>query len=143
MNMVCIGGLSSGCGKTSVACLLLKAFPGWAAAKVTPSRPDDVCPRGSHCDACRPPEGSYEVLFDAQIPERPGKDTSRFAEAGASRVAFVRALPGCLPAALEFTLAQLSGTPGVIVESTTAMPLVSGLRTPSREMAGPKLRTRR
>ena len=125
--MICVGGCSSRSGKTSVACLLLKAFPGWAAMKVTPCRTDDVCPRGDDCGACRPPEGLYEVTLDAEIPERPRKDTGRFVQAGASQVAFVRALPECLPAALESAFERLSGLPGVIVESTTAMPYVDGL----------------
>ena len=127
-QLICIGGLSSGCGKTSIACLLLNAFPGWAAVKVTPSRSGEVCPRGSDCGACNPPDGDYEVAFDERIPARAGADTSRFVEAGASHVAFVRAIPDCLPQALELTLAQFAGVPGVIVESTTAMPLVTGLR---------------
>ena len=128
MKLICVGGLSSGCGKTSVACLLLKALPGWAAMKVTPSRPQEVCARGKDCGACSPPDGEYEVALDEEIPARPRKATTRFAEVGASHVAFVRALPEHLPAALEAALARLSGAPGVIVESTTIMPLVDGLR---------------
>lgn len=128
MKLICVGGLSSGCGKTSVVCLLLKALPGWGAMKVTPSRPDDVCPRGQDCDACQPPDGPYDVAIDEEIPERPGTDTSRFHDAGASHVAFVRALPECLPAALKYAFERLSGLPGVIIESTTAMPLIDGLR---------------
>ena len=127
-RLICVGGLSSGCGKTSIVCLLLSALPGWAAVKLTPSRCDEVCPRGSECGACSPPDGGYEVTFDDRIPARAGSDTSRFAEAGASRVGFVRAIPDCLARALESTLAELAGAPGVIVESTTAMPLIKGLR---------------
>ncbi|MCX6345419.1 MAG: hypothetical protein NT018_10175 [Armatimonadetes bacterium] len=142
MKLICVGGLSSGCGKTSVACLLLKALPGWGAMKVTPSRSDDVCPRGQDCEACQPPDGPYYVAIDSDIPERPepvpiisgpvpivsGTDTSRFRDAGASHVAFVRALPECLPIALEYAFERLSDLPGVIVETTTAMPLIDGLR---------------
>ena len=128
MKLICVGGCSSRSGKTSVACLLLRAFPGWAAMKVTPCRTDDVCPRGDDCGACEPPDGLYEVTIDAEIPERPRKDTGRFVEAGASHVAFVRALPKCLPAALESALDRLAGVSGVVVESTTVMPYVAGLR---------------
>ena len=133
MKLICVGGCSSRSGKTSVACLLLKAFPGWAAMKVTPCRTDDVCPRGDDCGACRPPEGLYEVTIDAEIPARARKDTGRLVEAGASHVAFVRALPKCLPAALESAMDRLvlslsKEVPGVVIESTTVMPYVDGLR---------------
>jgi len=133
VKLICVGGCSSRSGKTSVACLLLKAFPGWAAMKVTPCRTDDVCPRGDDCGACRPPEGLYEVTIDAEIPARPRKDTGRLVEAGASHVAFVRALPKCLPAALESAMDRLvlslsKEVPGVVIESTTAMPHINGLR---------------
>jgi hypothetical protein len=96
--------------------------------KVTPSRPDDVCPRGQDCEACQPPDGPYYVAIDSDIPEHPGTDTSRFHDAGASHVAFVRALPECLPVALEHAFELFSDLPGVIIESTTAMPLIAGLR---------------
>jgi hypothetical protein len=127
VKVICVGGLSSGCGKTSVVCMLLTAFPGWAAIKVTPSRADEVCPRGRDCEACQPPEGRFEVTIDEQTP-LPGKDTARFAEAGASHVVFVRGLPECLPEALWSAFDLLAGVPGVIVESTTAVPIVDGLR---------------
>ena len=137
MKLICVGGLSSGCGKTSVVCLLLKALPGWAAMKITPSRADEVCPRGQDCEACQPPEGRFEVTIDEEIPQRPGKDTARFSEAVASHVVFVRGLPECLPEALWSAFERLDdpsryptwrGVSGVIIESTTAMPIVDGLR---------------
>jgi hypothetical protein len=127
-KLICVGGLSSGVGKTAVVCMLLKALPGWAAVKVVPSRTDDVCPRGHDCESCQPPEGPYDVAIDAEIAARAGKDTARFVEAGASHVAFVRALPERLPSALEAVLEQFFDAPGVVVESTTAMPLINGLR---------------
>ncbi len=128
MRLICVGGMSSGCGKTSLVCLLLRALPGWAAMKVVPSRMGHVCPHGRDCDACEPPEGAFEVAIDEEIRERAGKDTARFAEAGASHVALVRALPECLPAALDSAMERFSGVPGVVIESTTAMPAVEGPR---------------
>lgn len=124
MKVICVGGSSSHCGKTAVVSLLLKAFPGWAAVKVTPCRSDEICPRGDECGACKPPDGPYEIV---ECPESPGKDTARYLEAGASRVLWVRSLPEFLPEALESALARLSDAPGVIIESTTAIHLLDGL----------------
>lgn len=127
MKLICIGGASAHCGKTAVAALLLRAFPGWAAIKVTPSRPGEACPHGEDCGACTPPDGPFEIIADPVTLASPGKDTARFMEAGASRVLWIRALPESLPAALESALGLLSDAPGVIVESTTAIPLLDGL----------------
>jgi hypothetical protein len=110
-----------------VAALILRAFPGWAAIKVTPSRPSEVCPHGEDCGACSPPDGPFEIIADPVILASPGKDTARFLEAGASSVLWVRSLPESLPEALGSALGRLSDAPGVIVESTTAIPLLDGL----------------
>ena len=128
MKLICVGGLSSECGKTSVVCMLLRSLPGWAAVKVTPSRIEEACPRGRSCEACRIVDGRYEVTVDDGIPERPRKDTMRFHEAGAAHVGFVRALPEHLPEALNAAYKRLDGVRGVIVESTTMMPIIQGLR---------------
>lgn len=127
MKTICVGGASSNCGKTELTCLLLKAFPGWAAIKVTPCRPDDVCLRGHECGACRAPSSGYEVVTDTDKLAMDGKDTARFLDCGASRVAWVRASQQYLPKSLESAYSVVSGAPGVIVESTTAMRLLSGL----------------
>ncbi len=127
MKLICIGGASAHCGKTAVAALLLRAFPGWAAIKVTPSLPDEICPHGQDCGACSPPDGPFAVIADPTAIARRGKDTALLLEAGADRVLWIRSLPESLPAALESALDQLSDAPGVIVESTTAIPLLNGL----------------
>lgn len=128
MKLICVGGTWSSCGKTSMVEMLLRAFPGWAAIKVTPSRPDEVCPIGTCCGACAEPEGPYEVIIDPAILRDPGKDTARFLEAGASKVAWLRALPERLSEALQVALDGFGDVPGVIIESTTLIPHVSGLR---------------
>jgi hypothetical protein len=128
LKLICVGGASSHCGKTAVAALLLRAFPGWAAVKITPSRPGEVCPHDQDCGACAPPDGDFEIIDDPAILAGRGKDTARFLEAGAERVLWIRALPESLPAALESALERLSEAPGVIVESTTAIPLLDGLK---------------
>lgn len=128
MSRILVGGAWSSSGKTSVVELLLRALPGWAAIKVTPSRPEEVCPLGTCCGACAPPEGPFEVITDPAVLFQPGKDTDRYRAAGAHGVAWVRALPEALPAALEVAMADLSGAEGILIESGTALPMLEGLR---------------
>lgn len=126
--LICVGGVCSNSGKTSVVELLLKTFSGWTAVKVTPCRPEHVCPHEVDCGACEPPESGYEIIESHETCAVPGKDTARFLEAGASRVAWVRSRPDLLPDAIREALARFSDAPGVIIESTTAIPLIDGLR---------------
>ena len=128
MKLICVGGVSSGCGKTSVASMLIRAFPGWAALKVTPCRPGQACPHARNCGACEPPEGGFEIVTDGAVLAQPDTDTSRLLAAGASRVLWLRSLAECLPQALQSALAVLSDSCGVVVESTTAIPLLQGYR---------------
>lgn len=128
MKLIVVGGAWTACGKTSVVELLVKAFPGWGALKITPSRPDEPCPTGGDCGACQPPAGGHEWVSDPVRLAEPGKDTARFLAAGAAKVGWLRSLPELLPGALEAALAEFAGLPGVILESTTAMPRVEGLR---------------
>lgn len=128
MRQIVVGGAWSSCGKTSVVELLLRALPGWSAIKVTPSRPDEVCPLGTCCGACAAPEGPFEVITDPAVLAQTGKDTARYMAAGASQVAWVRALPEALPAAMHAATAGFAPSPGVIVESTTLIPGSAGLR---------------
>jgi len=127
MKIICVGGTSSNCGKTAVVCMLLKALPGWAAVKVTPSRHEEVCPRGHDCSACRPPESRYEIITDTDILALEGKDTARYISCGTDKVMWVRALPEYLHEALDAAMGQISGSAGVIVESTTALQFIDGL----------------
>lgn len=128
MKLICVGGAWSSVGKTSVVELLLRVLPGWAAIKVTPSRPDEVCPLGTCCGACAAPEGPYEVITDPALLGQVGKDTARYLAAGATEVAWVRALPEALPLAIEAAMAGFSKPRGVIIESTTLIPVLSGIR---------------
>lgn len=127
MKRIVVGGAWSNCGKTSLVEMLLQAFPGWGAIKVTPSRAEEICPLGHCCGACLPPSGPFEVLTDPGVLAEPGKDTARFMKAGAAKVAWVRGPVEALPEALALAMAQMTDVPGVIVESTTAMALLEGL----------------
>lgn len=128
MRRILVGGAWSASGKTSVVELLLRALPGWAAIKVTPSRPEEVCPIGACCGSCAPPEGPYEVILDPAILHQSGKDTDRYRAAGARSVAWMRGLPEALPAALEVAMAAMKGAEGILIESGTAIPMIEGLR---------------
>lgn len=127
MKIICVGGTSSNCGKTSLVCMLLKALPGWAAVKVTPCRSEETCPRGHDCSACRAPESRYEIITDITDLGLEGKDTARYLDYGAKMVLWVRALPEFLPLALKSALEGIAEAPGVIIESTTAFQFLNGL----------------
>ena len=127
MRTICVGGASSNCGKTSTVVLLAKAFPGWAAVKMTPCRPEAVCPHGNDCGACIPPSGPYEIITDRRLLSAVGKDTAQYLDAGVSRVMWVRSLPELFPQALDAALHELRDVPGVIIESATAISYLDGL----------------
>lgn len=128
MKVICVGGVSSNCGKTSLVLLLSRVFPGWAVIKVTPSRLGETCPNERDCGACTPPDdGPYEIIVDPDRLSTPGKDTARYLKAGVSRVMWIRSLPEHIPAALEAGFAQISDAPGVIIESTSSIRHVDGL----------------
>lgn len=127
MKTICVGGDSSNSGKTALVVMLAKMFPGWAVVKVTPSRPDAVCPHGSDCGACKAPDGPYEIIRDLEVLMSAGKDTARFLDIGVEKVLWVRTRPEHLTSALDGAIAELADAPGVIVESTTGISFLNGL----------------
>jgi hypothetical protein len=87
--IVGVGGLSSNCGKTTLMCELLRAFPGWEAIKTT---------RGHYRSCGKDPESCcVSHLLSDQPLVRSGfaetyesdKDTGRYWEAGACNVHWI------------------------------------------------------
>ncbi|MEE9391314.1 MAG: hypothetical protein V3W41_02285 [Planctomycetota bacterium] len=87
--MIALSGSGSNCGKTSLVCALIEALRGEhtvAALKVSTSTPDHRCGRtGLLCD-CLKFDGQMRVLKEKEYTDRPGKDTLRMGQSGASPV---------------------------------------------------------
>jgi molybdopterin-guanine dinucleotide biosynthesis protein len=125
MKIICVAGASSGVGKTTVACGLLRHLPGWAALKVTRSHGVGPCPhhrRGcTVCAALDQPFRLQEMTSENDLPE---KDTWRLRQAGASRVFWLTAQPEAVARGLKQSLRKLKAAPGVVIEGNSAVPLV-------------------
>ncbi len=105
--MIGIGGAHSGAGKTLVGCRILHAMgPGWGAIKCTPTALYSA------------------VIDDPAIVGQPGKDTARYAEAGAELALWVQGPREALAESLDMAMCRLAGLRGVIVEGNTAIELL-------------------
>jgi molybdopterin-guanine dinucleotide biosynthesis protein len=124
MKIICVAGASSGVGKTTVACGMLRHLPGWAALKVTRSHRHGPCPHRKGCNVCATLQQPYRLLEMAPGKDVPGKDTWRLREAGASRVLWLIARPEAVQRGLKDALRKLKSAPGVVVEGNSAVPLV-------------------
>ncbi len=140
MKIVCVAGASSGAGKTTVACGLLRQLPGWAALKVTRCHGAKPCPHKKRgCNVCGTLAGPYQLLEMTRETDVPGKDTWRLREAGAARVLWLIAQPEAVERGLRKALARLKSAPGVVVEGNAAVPwLKADLVVMVRRRAGEK-----
>lgn len=102
MKVIAVVGSASGSGKTRLVCTILREIHGLGAVKISPR---DVPPR---------------VDWG---PGEPGKDTARFAAAGAAAVARIVAPRTGLEAVWEQARSRLEGLPGVVVEGAGALQL--------------------
>ncbi|MCI0488610.1 MAG: hypothetical protein L0229_18640 [Blastocatellia bacterium] len=88
-TLISISGLSSGIGKTTVLCELLRRAPGWEAIKVSRGHYRSC---GKNPEACciSPLLGEKPLILSGRAATyAPGKDTGRYWEAGASNVHWV------------------------------------------------------
>jgi molybdopterin-guanine dinucleotide biosynthesis protein len=117
-TIIAVGGFSSGVGKTTLMCELLRAFPGWEAIKMTRGHYRS-CGKDPHA-CCVSHLLSDEPVIRAGREETyaPGKDTGRYWDAGATNVQWVivtdTQVEEGIRRALERTVA-----PGVFVEGTS------------------------
>ncbi len=124
MKIICVAGASSGVGKTTVACGLLRLLPGWAALKVTRSHRRGPCPHERGCTVCATLDRPYRLLEMTPENDLPGKDTWRLRQAGASRVFWLIARPEAVGRGLKKALQRLKAVPGVVIEGNSAVPWV-------------------
>lgn len=97
MKFISVVGSGSGCGKTTVACGILRAIPGLAAVKISPR----ACP------------GRIEWG-----PGEADKDTDRYLRSGAAKVARIVGPRNGVHQAWERIKGEFEESPGLVVEGT-------------------------
>ena len=117
-TIVAVGGFNSNSGKTTLACELLRALPGWEALKMT---------RGHYRSCGKDPHACCvaHLLADEPVVRTgraetyaPGKDTGRYWDAGASEVHWAVVTDRQVEAGFRAALARVRG-PGVVVEGNS------------------------
>ncbi len=115
---VAVAGVSSEVGKTTLACELLRAFPGWEAIKLT---------RGHYRSCGKDPHACCvsHLLSDQPVIRSghretyaPGKDTGRYWDAGASNVHWVIVTDTQVEQGIKQALERVRA-PGVVIEGTS------------------------
>ncbi len=120
MAIVVVGGNTRNIGKTSVVAALIRRLPEfrWTAFKITQYGHGFCTADGRPC-ACQTADACVAVN-----PERDpatGTDTSRFLQAGAERVFWVRTRIGRLADAMPRIHAEIAAAPNAILESNSVL----------------------
>lgn len=100
MKIIAIAGTGSGCGKTTVACRIIREIPGLGAVKISPR------------------VGESRIEWG---PGEPGKDTDLFVAGGAAPVARIIGPREAVGQAWEQIKGHFDGCRGVVVEGTSAL----------------------
>ncbi len=122
MKLVVIGGHSRSVGKTSLVAGVIAASRerSWTALKITQYGHGICSDHGGECDcAVEDPDCPYAVTQETDSAS--GTDTSRFLQAGAADVYWVRTRVGQLDAALPEMRRLLSDREFVIMESNSVL----------------------
>lgn len=100
MKIIAVVGTGSGCGKTTVACRILRGIPGLGAVKISPR------------------VGESRVEWG---PGEPGKDTDLFARSGGAPVARIVGPREQVQATWDRIRSRFAGCPAVVVEGASAL----------------------
>jgi hypothetical protein len=100
VKIIAVVGTGSGCGKTTVACRILRAILGLGAVKISPR------------------EGASRVEWGGGGP---GKDTALFVESGAVPVARIIGPRTSVGTAWESIKGQFESRRGVVIEGASAL----------------------
>ena len=120
MALVVVGGHSRSVGKTSVVSGVISALPEfeWTAVKITQYGHGVCSANGEACD-CASVDHSWAI---SEEHDKSGdSDTSRFLEAGAVRVFWVRSEQGRLAEAMPSLRQRLECARNVIIESNSVL----------------------
>lgn len=100
MKIIAVVGTGSGCGKTTVACRILREIPGLGAVKISPR------------------EGASRIEWGAG---EPGKDTDLYVGSGAVLVARIIGPREAVAQAWELIKGQFEGCQGVVIEGASGL----------------------
>ena len=119
-KVIVVGGHTRNIGKTQLVEEILRAFPerNWLAAKITQFG-HGICSRNG--EACGCAEDEHLVAVDVEEQEGTGTDTSRFVDAGARRVLWVRTKQGRLAEAMPRLREEMARAEHVILESNAVL----------------------
>ena len=119
-KIIVVGGHTRNIGKTQLVEEILRAFPErkWLAAKITQFG-HGICSRNG--EACGCADDEHLVAVDAETERGTGTDTSRFLDAGAARVLWVRTKQGRLAEAMPQLREELEKAEHVILESNAVL----------------------
>lgn len=120
MALLVIGGHSRSVGKTSVVAGLISALPEfeWTAAKITQYGHGICSANGEACDCAT---GDHSWAISEERDRHGDSDTSRFLQAGAKRVFWVRTEQGRLAEAMPTFRQRIEGAKNVILESNSIL----------------------
>lgn len=120
MALVVIGGHSRNVGKTSVVAGLISALPEfeWTAAKITQYGHGICSANGEACDCAT---GDHSWAISEERDRTGDSDTSRFLQAGAAKVFWVRTEQGRLAEAMPMLRERLKNARNVILESNSVL----------------------
>lgn len=123
MAIVVVGGHTRSVGKTSVVASLIAALPGfqWTAFKITQYGHGVCSLNGKSCD-CAADDHSWAITEEKS--RSADSDTSRFLQAGAQRVWWVRTEQGRLAEAMPSVRKTLAGATNAILESNSVIKFV-------------------
>ncbi len=119
-KVIVVGGHTRNIGKTQLVEEILRAFPErkWLAAKITQFG-HGICSRNG--EACGCADDEHLVAVDAETERGTGTDTSRFLDAGAARVLWVRTKQGRLAEAMPRLREEMAKSEHVILESNAVL----------------------
>lgn len=121
---VAIGGFSSGVGKTTLMCELLRAFPGWEAIKMTRGHYRSCGKSAETCCVSHLLGNRPVIRSGHQETYTPGKDTGRYWDAGASNVHWVIVTDNQVEQGIKLALERVSA-PGVLIEGNSFLRFVN------------------
>jgi hypothetical protein len=124
---IILAGPSANCGKTELACRIVRRIPGAQALKITRFHRESHCPvhgvndQGEdNCDGCAPAPAGFELIDDAEVLDMPGKDSDRLKQAGAEPVLWLRAAPHVFQYALNAAVKRFDSGKALVLEGNSA-----------------------